>query len=776
MIRMWSRFSGVVLCVSAVALFEGASLTGAAGPVAAGRAPVAVAAPWNAAAADGTRFISEYDLFRFVWIADPEISPDGKQVAFVRVSVNKKHDGYDTALWIVPASGAEPPRALTSGPRDNSPRWSADGQQLAFVRAPEEDGKAQPPQIFLLSMAGGEARQVTRMPKGAGAPEWSPDGTRLAFTSTTQSKDFDKPATPPDNSDPAAEQKARKSDVRVITRAVYRANGGGYLDSTRHSAIWTLAVNEPDAKPQRITKGDFDVTVAAWSHDGREIYFTSTRVEEAYYEAPHRELYRVAADAPATAGQAPAGHAAAAHAAAAHDATAHDATARNAGTGADPTVLAQIDGSIGDVTVAPDGHGLAFNAVGHIRDQPRSYEQPDLFVAPIPTGRARNLTINFDYDIAGGLSADQHAPRGSQPSAPVWLDAHRVLTVVAREGRANLATVNVDTAAVAPLTTGDREVIAFTASGDASHVVALVSTTTSIGDLFTVNPATGALTRLTDLNKPLMNEIRLTDPEEISYPSFDGKKIQAWVQKPPDFDKTKKYPLILNIHGGPHSAYGYTFFHEMQLMAARGYVVLYPNPRGSTTYGQDFGNVIQYHYPGDDYKDLMAGVDELIKQGYIDDKRLGVTGGSGGGLLTNWVVTQTPRFAAAVSMRSISDWAGFWYTADFTLFQKTWFKGAPWEAPEDFASRSPITYVSKIKTPMMFIEGEQDFRTPPADGGEQLFRALKYMHVPTTMVQFPGESHELSRSGQPWHRVERLQHILGWFDKYLQGRPQQESY
>jgi dipeptidyl aminopeptidase/acylaminoacyl peptidase len=269
--------------------------------------------------------------------------------------------------------------------------------------------------------------------------------------------------------------------------------------------------------------------------------------------------------------------------------------------------------------------------------------------------------------------------------------------------------------------------------------------------------------------------MRLTEPEEISYPSFDGKKIQAWVQKPPDFDKTKKYPLILNIHGGPHAAYGFTFVHEMQLMAARGYVVLYPNPRGSTSYGQDFANIIQYHYPGDDYKDLMAGVDEVIKQGYIDEKRLGVTGGSGGGLLTNWVVTQTTRFAAAVSQRSISDWAGFWYTADFTLFQKTWFKGAPWEAPEDFSSRSPITYVTKIKTPMMFIEGEQDFRTPSGDGGEQLFRALKYLRVPTTMVQFPGESHELSRSGQPWHRVERLQHIVAWFDQYLQGK-QTDAY
>ena len=222
--------------------------------------------------------------------------------------------------------------------------------------------------------------------------------------------------------------------------------------------------------------------------------------------------------------------------------------------------------------------------------------------------------------------------------------------------------------------------------------------------------------------------------------------------------------------GGPHGAYGYTFFHEAQWMAAKGYLVLCPNPRGSTAYGQEFGNVIQYRYPGDDFKDLMAGVDELVRRGDADPKRLGVTGGSGGGLLTNWTITQTDRFAAAVSQRSIADWAGWWYTADFTLFTPRWFRGAPFEEAQDFAARSPITYIKNVKTPLMLIEGEADYRTPPTAGGEEMFRALKYLHRPVVMVRFPGESHELSRSGQPWHRVERLQHIVRWFDKYLRAK------
>jgi dipeptidyl aminopeptidase/acylaminoacyl peptidase len=209
-------------------------------------------------------------------------------------------------------------------------------------------------------------------------------------------------------------------------------------------------------------------------------------------------------------------------------------------------------------------------------------------------------------------------------------------------------------------------------------------------------------------------------------------------------------------------------------MAAKGYVVLYPNPRGSTSYGQEFGNIIQYHYPGDDYKDLMAGVDETINRGYIDDKKLGVTGGSGGGLLTNWVVGQTSRFAAAVAQRDIASWEDWWYSGDFTLFQPNWFKAPPFEDSNDYRARSPISYINKVKTPMMFILGETDYRTPPGAGGEQMFRALKFRKIPTVMVRFPNESHELSRSGQPWHRVERLQHIVGWFDHWLMGVPKPE--
>jgi dipeptidyl aminopeptidase/acylaminoacyl peptidase len=399
----------------------------------------------------------------------------------------------------------------------------------------------------------------------------------------------------------------------------------------------------------------------------------------------------------------------------------------------------------------------------------RSYNQPDLFVVDSAPGSApKNLTEKYDFDIAGGIGGDQAPPRGGSGNSVVWAkDGASLIVVAAEHGSANLKRLTIATGQVDALTDGKHAVGAFTATPDAAKIAATISTQTNIGDLFMIDAKPR---RITQLNEELFKDIQQSEPEEIWYKSFDGKNIQGWILKPPDFDASKKYPLILEIHGGPHAAYGNVYTQEFQWMAAKGYVVLFTNPRGSTSYGQEFGNIIQFHYPGDDYKDLMAGVDELLKRGYIDANRMGVTGGSGGGLLTNWTITQTQRFKAAVAQRDIADWYGFWFTADFWLSKPTWFHKAPWEDPQDFAARSPITHVANVTTPTMFVLGDQDYRTPPGEGGEMMFRALKYRKIPTVMVRFPRESHELSRSGEPKHRIERLQHIVGWMDQWLQGK------
>ncbi len=685
------------------------------------------------AASAQRRNITEKDIFDFAWVGDPQISPDGSSVVFVKVTVNSARTNYDTSLWTVSTSGAEEPRRLTSGTRDSSPRWSPDGKFLAFVRSSETPGTF--PQIYLLPMTGGEAFQLTNIARGAGGPIWSPNGKWIAFGSGTNPEDIDKQgkqATPGE----------RESDVRVITRAVYRGDGAGYLDSTRPNHLWVIDLpRDPVDKPiaKQLTSGQFSEGNFVWSRDNSKIYFATDPDPEPYYSAPKTQIHSV----PAAGGQS--------------------------------ALLAKLDMGVGAMSLSPDGKRLAFNASA-FHDPVQSYTQSDLWVMDVAqNAKPKNLTAGFDFDTGAGLTGDQAAPRAGGGTAPIWsADGRSIIERYTKEGRANLASFDADSGKLTEITKGDQAIMNFRGTSDGTKLVYSISTPTRITDLYVSDRNGSNAKQLTRINDVLFSKLNLTEPEEIWFTSFDGKRVHTWVQKPPDFDPKKKYPLILNIHGGPHAAYGYVFDHEFQWMAAKGYVVVYPNPRGSTSYGQDFGNIIQHNYPGDDYQDLMFAVNEVIKRGYIDEKKLGITGGSGGGVLTNWTVTKTDRFAAAVSQRDISDWSAWWYAADFTLFQPSWFKGAPFEDREGFRNRSAITFVDKIKTPMMFILGEADYRTPPGAGGEELFRALKYRKIPTVMVRFPNEGHELSRSGQPWHRIERLQHIVGWFDKWLMGAAKPE--
>ncbi|HKQ58008.1 MAG TPA: S9 family peptidase [Candidatus Eisenbacteria bacterium] len=695
-------------------------------------APVADETSSRPAAATGAalRPVRDDDLLRLTWVADPRMSPDGTRVAFTRVWVDAAADEYRTALSLAEGgdgAGAASVRPLTFGPRDSQPRWSPDGRFIAFVRS---TGGKEPAQLYVLPLSGGEATLVCTLAKGAAEPAWSPDGRRIAFLSGTNLV-LDAPGV----------EKPKNEPGRVVTRPVFRENDEGFTDFDRMSQVWVVDAQGGAATP--LTRGPFAAGAPAWSADGRRILFVSDRRDEPWFGLEASVLYGVSPDrdTPADTG--------------------------------DLEIVVDFGGPIGSFAEHADGRIAAF---GYRTIEPHTYTQPRLLITEGATPRreVRDLAPGVDDEFGGGINSDQHPPRGGG-AVPLAFEAggETVCCAVARHGAATLARVEIASGAVTPLTPEERDLIAGTTSADGRHWALTLGSPSRPGDLYRLDARTGAITLLWAPNEAVFAELALGEVEEFWYPSFDGTKIQAWLVKPPGFDPARKYPLLLEIHGGPHTAYGFGFFHEFHHLAGAGYLVLYTNPRGSTTYGEGFARTIQYRFPGDDARDLMAGVDAVIQRGCVDPAKVGVTGGSGGGLLTNWLVTQTDRFAAAVTQRCVSDWASFFYSADFAMFVPFWFRKSPVEDPREYLERSPVAFADRITTPLMIIHSEEDWRTPIAQG-EAMFRALKQQRKTAVMVRFPGESHELSRSGTPSRRVQNQRHIRGWFDRWIKGEPRPE--
>jgi dipeptidyl aminopeptidase/acylaminoacyl peptidase len=676
----------------------------------------------------------EEDLLRLEWIADPRISPDGSRVAYTRVTVDEEEDAYLTNLWLadVPGDGVTgaPPRQLTFGGRDSQPRWSPDGSSLAFVRKP--DAK-EPGQLCVLPLGGGEARALTALKGGASSPAWSPDGARLAFLSGHNAA-LDVPEY----------KKPKHEPGRVVTRPEFRWNDEGFIDWEHLDHVWVVDVAGGD--PRQLTTGTrFKEASPTWTRDGRWIVYSTDRREAPWFGLPleDNELRAVSPELAApTAGE-------------------------------ETTLVADIAGPIGAFAEGPGGRWLAIGSVQS--GPPHSYDQNDLllFEGAWPMTSPQVLTRGRDLAVGEGIASDLNPPRGGGGVPLAITPGGQAVFLYGWQGATRLARLELGSGRFEDLTGADGNLIAGSVSDDGRRVAYTFGSVSVPGDLWVCDLGSGAQARLVASNEALLAEANLGEVEEFWYPSFDGVRIQGWIVKPPSFDPLKKHPLVLQIHGGPHVPYGFGFFHEFRVLAAAGYLVLYTNPRGSTTYGQEFANCIQYRYPGDDVKDLMAGVDAVIARGWVDETRMGVTGGSGGGLLTNEIITTIHRFRAAITQRCVSDWASMWASSDFALFTPTWFRKPPFEDPDDFARRSPASRLSTVTTPLMVLHSEEDWRCPIGQG-EAMFRGLAVQKKPVVMVRFPGESHELSRSGAPSHRVQNQQHIRRWFDHWLQDKPAPE--
>jgi dipeptidyl aminopeptidase/acylaminoacyl peptidase len=667
-------------------------------------------APVDAQSQDPSLF-QPGDLFDLEWVADPQISPDGSQIVYVRSFNDIMTDRARSNLWTVNFDGTNH-RPLTSGNNNyGSPRWSPDGQRLAYVSS--QDGSAQ---IYVRWMDTGETAKITNLTQSPGGLTWSPDGTQLALSMFVP-----KPAEPWAVSMPTRPEGAEWArPATVIEQMKYRADGTGYLDP---GFSHLFVVPAEGGTPRQVTGGDFNHGGSvSWTPDSKSLVFSANRREDNDFEPMDSEVYRLDVDS------------------------------------GELTQLTERYGPDQSPVVSPDGSMIAYLGFDDVHN---GYQVTKLYVMNADGSNSHMLADDLDRSLAGlrwvaddGLWA-QYDTEGNTKLAHITMsgDVHMVA-----EDLGGLSLGRPYAGAQFSVAANSR--FAYT-----------YSTPEHPADLMVGGPR-DAPARLTRLNDDVLGHKALGAVEEIWWESsFDERRVQGWIATPPNFDPTQRYPLMLEIHGGPFANYGDRFAAEIQIYTAAGFVVLYTNPRGSTSYGQEFGNLIHHNYPGQDYDDLMSGVDAVIGRGYIDEDNLFVTGGSGGGVLTAWIVGQTDRFTAAAVQKPVINWYSFVLNSDNPgFYYRYWFPGLPWEDDNEaqYMDRSPLTHVGNVTTPTMLITGEADFRTPMSET-EQYYAALNLEKVPTAMVRIPDAPHGIAR--RPSNLLTKVGHILAWFERYRHRPP-----
>ncbi len=662
--------------------------------------------------AGGDRLTGQ-DLFAIETASDPQIGPDGRSIVYVRRSGDVMHDRWAPSLWIVESDGTGH-RPLVAGPGAHfSPRWSPDGSRLAYLSAGEGGT-----QLFVRWMESGEAVRITGLPTPPNSIAWSPDGSQIAFSMRLpgESERLGERPSAPEGADWAA-------PLEIYTALVYRRDGQGYV-APGYNHIFVVPAE--GGTPRQLTRGDFHHDgPLSWTPDGSAILFSANRSEEWESEPLESEVYRL-------------------------DLASGSLSA-----------LTDRDGPDANPVASPDGRRIAY--IG-FDDRRLGYHNTELHVMDSDGGNVRSLTASLDRSV----------------HSPVWADNGRSIYVAYDDrGVTKVARVSLD-GSVRDVAEGltnaslDRPY-----SGGGFSLAPSGAIVATAGD--GTRPPDVALYRnggrrwLTELNADLLAARRLGEVRRIETPSsVDGRPIEAWLTLPPGHVEGQRHPLVLEIHGGPFAAYGSHFSTDNQLYAAAGYVVLSVNPRGSTSYGAEFANLIHHAYPGDDYHDLISAVDAAIAMGVANPEELFVTGGSGGGVLTSWIVGQTDRFRAAATQKPVIDWSSQTLTADIpNLVADYWFGAMPWEAPEEYWRRSPLSLIGNVTTPTLVVVGSEDYRTPPSEA-EQYYVALRLRGVPTALIHVPDASHG-GLAARPSQSAAKASAIIAWFDRYREEAWEPES-
>jgi dipeptidyl aminopeptidase/acylaminoacyl peptidase len=670
------------------------------------------------------------DVYALTGVADPRISPDGTTVAYVVRAVDREANAYRSAIWLAALDGSSAPRRLTSGEkRDAEPRWSPDGTRLAFTS--NRGGKVS--QLYVMPVGGGEALRLTSLKEDVEHPVWSPDGSAVAFVARVRDAAYD-------------EEDEERRAPRRITRLQYKLEHVGWtVDRPQH----LFAVKaDGSGTPVQITAGDFEDTAPAWSPDGSTIAFVSARHDDWDVELAS-DVYLI--DAPDLD-------------ALDLDAPERDTPERDTPAASEPRRLTRGGGQTDGPVWSPDGSRLAVLRYPGMLDDPKHTQ---VAVVDAATGDTALLTERLD----------RNCNPYPTPREPAWVDEHLVF-LVEDGGDTHVYRVAADGSKPPDLLVGgERAVTGFDAA--AGSLVYTATEPTLLPELFVApfdapEPTAGPQ-RLTRVGEPFAAARELAAAERFTAVSADGSEVDAWVMLPDGFEPGRTYPALLNIHGGPYGQYGNEFFDEFQVYTGGGYVVLFSNPRGSSGYSEAWGRAIRG--PGElgpgwgsvDYEDCMAVVDEALRRfDFIDPDRLGVIGGSYGGYLTSWIVAHTDRFKAAISERAVNQFVSEWGSSDFGFDFKGYLGAFLYEDVESYLKVSPTTYAENIHTPLMILHSEDDLRCP-VEQAEQLFVTLRLLKRPVEMVRFPAESHELTRSGSPVHRVQRFELVLDWFDRYLKG-------